>query len=114
VGHRSARHPRLVVTQGHLQGKVIELAADDLVIGRHADSDIVLDTPYVSRSHLRVRQDAMGTWVTDLRTIGGTLVNGARIRGDTLLCEGDEVDIGGLTLTYHAAQTPAAERAHSL
>ena len=108
VGRTEPRRPRLVVTHGDLRGRVIEVPQADVVIGRHPDSDVVLESPYVSRSHLRVRQGADGTWVTDLRTVGGTTVNGVRIKVPTLLNDGDEVCLGGLTLAYDAGDvTPA-------
>jgi pSer/pThr/pTyr-binding forkhead associated (FHA) protein len=108
VGRDTPRRPRLVVTHGHPRGQVIEVGQAEVVIGRHPDSDVVLDSPYVSRSHLRITHDDAGTWATDLRTVGGTTVNGTRIRGPTLLQDGDEVGIGGVTLTYDAGvATPA-------
>lgn len=101
----SAIRERLVVTRGHLRGQVIEVAGREreLVLGRDPDCDVVLDTPYVSRMHLRLRHDRFGTSVTDLRTMGGTAVNGVRIRGTTVLHDGDEVELGGITLRYEVA-----------
>jgi pSer/pThr/pTyr-binding forkhead associated (FHA) protein len=107
LGHAAPRRPRLVVTHGHLRGQVIEVVQSDVIIGRHPDSDVVLASPYVSRSHLRVRQDDSGTWVTDLRTVGGTTVNGTRVHRPTLLHDGDEVCLGGITLVYEAGADPA-------
>jgi pSer/pThr/pTyr-binding forkhead associated (FHA) protein len=96
-----------VVTHGHPRGQVIEVAQADVIIGSHPDSDVILASPYLSRSHLRVSQDGSGTWATDLRTIGGTTVNGTRIHRPTLLHDGDEVGLGGITLVYEAGADPA-------
>jgi pSer/pThr/pTyr-binding forkhead associated (FHA) protein len=107
VGRRS-RCPKLVVKHGRLRGQVFEVRGAELVLGCDPDGDITLDTPNVSRSHVRLTQDCGGTWVTDLHTVGGTTVNGERIRGITRLHPGDELVVGDVTLVFVPATVPAA------
>jgi DNA-binding NtrC family response regulator len=49
-------------------------------IGREAGNDIVIDDPFVSRTHLEVRVYPDGVQVADLDTKNGTHFQGARIR----------------------------------
>jgi len=63
---------------------------DGLVIGRDEGSDIVLNDPAVSRSHLRIRRAASGWIAEDLGSKGGSFLNGRiflteeLVYGDTL------------------------------
>jgi pSer/pThr/pTyr-binding forkhead associated (FHA) protein len=94
--------PRLVVTWGPLRGQVVELDRDEVVIGRHRGCDVILDSPHVSGRHAKVTRSGTGMHITDLRTLGGTLVNGARARGPVPLGHGDEVSLGGVTLVFQS------------
>ncbi|MFA7265609.1 MAG: FHA domain-containing protein [Candidatus Nanopelagicales bacterium] len=72
-----------------------------VVLGRGADSDIVLADPLVSRSHCRVVQTAAALVVTDLQSSHGTYINGSRIvesvlsPGDTLTVGNTDIDVDG-------------------
>src|SRR5690242_14553617 len=83
---RTARRPRLVVTGSLVpEDLIVPLARGELLVGSSAGSGLVLDVPGVSRMHARLVRDATGTWITDLRTVAGTQVNGQRILAPTLL-----------------------------
>ncbi len=64
-------------------------------IGREMGAnDVVLDNPQVSRRHLQVLlQNGIYT-LRDLRSTNGTYVNGNQVKADTLLNDGDLVNIG--------------------
>jgi hypothetical protein len=67
----------------------------ELLIGRHARCDIVLDDPSVSRRHARLLFRDHKWIIQDLRSTNGTIVNGARVgrselRPGDLLALGDE------------------------
>jgi hypothetical protein len=68
-------------------------AQDELLVGRQASCDVVLNGPYVSRRHARlVFRD--GNWIVqDLKSTNGTEVNGLSV-GRCELCAGDELAIG--------------------
>jgi len=91
-----------------------------LVIGRDADSDLVVSGIEVSRRHAVLRRSARGYLLTDVSR-NGTYVNGRRIDGSRVLRAGDMLRIGeeefqfeAGSATYDTAATPAAPRTQRL
>jgi FHA domain len=83
--------------------------AGELVVGREqGSSDLVIDDPGVSRRHAAVRALAGGITIEDLDSSNGTFVNGAPIRGEVVLAEGDEVRVGGTVFSVHGAEAATA------
>jgi hypothetical protein len=96
----------VVTSAGTLQGNVVDLAADDLVLGRNPGCDVVLDDPHVSRTHARLHRAGDDIVIVDLGSTSGTSVNGTRISRPFVLMNGDEVDVGGVTLRFEEANVP--------
>jgi hypothetical protein len=73
-------------------------AESEMLIGRHASCDVVLDDLVVSRRHAQLRfRD--GRWILqDLASTNGTLVNGVTV-GRCELRPGDLVELGDARLT---------------
>ena len=81
---------KLEAITGEFTGK--EVSVDrDMLIGRHQDADLLLQSADVSRRHaaLLLKQDAL--YVQDLKSSNGTFVNDARVENETLLKDGDIV-----------------------
>ncbi len=79
-------------------GTRIPLKHWEVSIGRSKLSDVVLDPPFVSRSHavLTFRE---GTWsIADLKSKNGVEVNGARIEEPRAVKYGDIISIAGLKM----------------
>jgi len=74
-------------------GKMCQVDAAGITIGRDVQNDIVLEDPAVSRSHARVTREHDGLVIYDAST-NGTLVNGRRITGAARFGVGDELQIG--------------------
>jgi hypothetical protein len=73
------RRPMHSTIRLRVAGEPFELAlGDDLTIGR-ADTSIVVQTPALSRSHLRVRRGVRGPEALDLGSRNGTTLGGARL-----------------------------------
>ena len=72
-----------------------------LSIGRHADSDIIIDHMGVSGKHARVGVDGQSVVLTDLKGTNGTFVNGRRVE-QTDLRPNDWITIGKHILTLKA------------
>ncbi len=71
----------------------------ELLIGRGAPADIVLDDAKISRRHCWLRVDTHGiATVEDAGSAGGTYFNGTQLRGIQALTEADELRVGGFTL----------------
>ncbi len=69
-----------------------------MVLGRGPDADFVIEDPYASGSHLRVRPAESSLLLTDLDSPGGTFVNGKRASGPTMLDPGDIIQVGKTVL----------------
>jgi Nif-specific regulatory protein len=85
--------PRLLAIAGPLKGSVLELAADEVVIGRDPSNELVLNDRSASRRHAAVRRTEEGFKIVDLGSHNGTVVND--IRGEEhLLKQADRIQLG--------------------
>ena len=87
-----------------LQGQEVEVK-HDVLIGRHQDCDVVLQSSAISRRHaaLAVRDDQL--WLSDLNSSNGTFVNDLKIVQETLLAAGDIVQFANLKFALLAENT---------
>jgi ABC transport system ATP-binding/permease protein len=69
------------------------LVASEVLIGRRADSDVVLENQHVSRHHAKLLKTADGYLIKDLESTYGTFVNESRIKTQ-LLKHGDTISLG--------------------
>ena len=68
--------------------------ANEMVIGRGEQADLLLADITVSRRHASVRQDGHTVVVTDLESANGTYVNGKRVFDGTRVEDGDVIRLG--------------------
>jgi hypothetical protein len=84
-----------------IDGRVVPLSADRVVLGRSRECDIQIDDGNVSRRHAELDRDGDSGWtVVDLGSTNGTEVNGRRITKRTTLDDGDRIGIGGTELVF--------------
>ena len=86
-------HGVLVIRSGDLTGSRFTLSKDVTLIGRHPESDILLDDITVSRRHAEVIKTASALIVRDLGSLNGTYVNQTRV-DEFALKHGDELQVG--------------------
>lgn len=99
-GPAAAEVPRLIGAQGVYSGRVFEITAPSMVIGRDAANDIALpDDSTVSRKHAVIASAGGEFTITDQGSSNGTFVNGARITSQKL-APGDEIQIGGTKFRF--------------
>lgn len=91
----------LVVRSGPQAGATFALDAAVTRLGRHPDSDIMLDDITVSRRHAEIRRDGDRYDIVDDGSLNGTYVNGDRVDRAELR-QGDEVQIGKFRLVFFA------------
>jgi phosphoserine phosphatase RsbU/P len=83
----------------------IPLTGGAMVIGRAADSQILLESTTVSRHHAELRQDESGRWIIrDMGSRNGTLING-RPAKEQVLYHRDQIQIGSFQLALVAPGT---------
>lgn len=83
----------LVHVQGTELGRVREIKADSLLLGRSVDADLWLGDDGVSRKHARLIREGSGYVVEDLGSANGTFVQGERITRFKL-SDGDQIQLG--------------------
>ncbi len=84
----------------------------EIVLGRAATSDVVLDHDGISRRHAAVRRRGDGLLVTDLGSTNGTLVNNAAITAPRRVSAGDVITLGPATAIV--ATSSAARKARQV
>ena len=105
----------LIVVNGPKAGTRYDLTRGDLFIGRSPDLKLVLAEPEVGWRHCQIRQQGSRFLIVDLRTSGGTYVNGIR-SAERWLENRDQIGIGKTILMFRSGHAddddvvvPAAE-----
>jgi phosphoserine phosphatase RsbU/P len=75
-----------------------QLKRDQVRIGRSPENDIAIHDPSVSRLHATIERTPEGFLIQDLGSRNGVMVNGQRIQTPTRITEGDEIQLGDVTL----------------
>ncbi len=100
VGAGHAERPR----------RSFRLDADEITVGRAAESDVVVDDLGASRHHCRIVRGADGEWLLlDSGSRNGTYVNGVNVRAQPLR-EGDKIQLGSGTALRFSFRTQPDER----
>jgi class 3 adenylate cyclase len=76
-------------------------------IGRQQGNDLVLDLPTLSRRHALIAREDDGYAVSDLHSRNGTLVNRMAVTRPARLRDGDEIQIGEVTLRFRCMRPHA-------
>jgi CRP-like cAMP-binding protein len=95
---------RLEITRGHPRwvGRSYEVE-DQLIVGRQAPARLLLPSELLSPQHCRVFRAATGgrIWIEDLDSLNGCAVNDRKVGRQTVLRDGDRIQIGGFELCVH-------------
>lgn len=105
-----AMPPRVIILSGPGAARTIDPCKAGVVIGRHADADVTLQSGAVSRRHARLTWEQGQVFVEDLGSSNGTFVNDSRISGRTRLRPGDLLRIGASVLRLATPATAEPER----
>jgi pSer/pThr/pTyr-binding forkhead associated (FHA) protein len=97
----------LVVRNGPQAGAAFGLDTAITRLGRHPDSEIILDDITVSRRHADIVRDSSSYVVHDAGSLNGTYVNAERV-DQAVLRQGDELQVGKFRLVFFEAGTGAS------
>jgi len=76
-------------------------------VGRSRDCELILPDVLLSRRHAELLHSDAGWLLRDLGSLNGTRLNGTRVTRDTLLRDGDVVEIADWSLAYRDAEAPS-------
>jgi pSer/pThr/pTyr-binding forkhead associated (FHA) protein len=94
ASEKRAKGRLVAVANGDGKGRVFEIDAAAVTVGRGHANDIPLDDEFASTQHARLEARADGVWLEDVGSTNGTVVNGMRIDGPRKLSPGDVIRIG--------------------
>jgi pSer/pThr/pTyr-binding forkhead associated (FHA) protein len=102
LGGKDMDPPALRIMNGVDEGKRVEITEDqtEITIGRMPECDLVLDDQNTSRRHCLIKRTWNGFTAQDLGSKNGVLLNGVRIEGPQNIKDGDEIQVGGVKLTF--------------
>jgi pSer/pThr/pTyr-binding forkhead associated (FHA) protein len=91
--------PSLIVRNGSQAGEAFALHDPLTRLGRHPDSEIILDDITVSRRHAEVERTGNQWVVRDSGSLNGTYVNQQRV-DQVALRQGDELQVGKFRMVF--------------
>jgi serine phosphatase RsbU (regulator of sigma subunit)/pSer/pThr/pTyr-binding forkhead associated (FHA) protein len=100
----------LVLLKGG-ESTIYELKQHEMVMGRHTDCQIHLDSNMVSRKHARVICEDSTWYVEDLGSGNGTVINGQRITSKAVLKHDDRIKVGPMLLRFEDSTTAITTKA---
>jgi len=90
---------RFTVISGPFRGQTFEIPRGRFIIGREPDSQLSLDSSFVSRHHCVLLMDDYTVRIRDLGSKNGTYVNRDQTRlGERILVHGDTVRVGDMVI----------------
>jgi DNA-binding winged helix-turn-helix (wHTH) protein len=85
--------PILIGQSGDQRGRRWAIIHEGIILGRGEECDVVIADRQVSRQHARITRKHGCTYLEDLDSKNGTCRNGAPVKGEVELSDGDVVQI---------------------
>ncbi|MDM1020521.1 FHA domain-containing protein [Acinetobacter sp. VNK23] len=99
---------KLQAITGEFTGQEINVERD-MLVGRHQDADILLQSADVSRRHAALLLKDQQLWVQDLNSSNGTFINDLRIEQETELHDGDMLQFASFVFSVLAPASQNSE-----
>ncbi len=94
----------LTAINGAAFGKRFELDRPKMIMGRHPECELTLDSGSVSRQHACINTQGKEFLLEDLKSRNGTFLNGRLINEPTRINDGDLIRICDLEFSFHAQE----------
>ncbi len=105
---------KLLVVHGRPQGKSLLFPCGEFMFGRGEECHVRPNSDWVSRQHCLLRVTGEGVHLRDLGSRNGTLVNGARLKGERRLENGDRLQVGPLVFELELEEAATSSETLSL
>lgn len=99
---------KLQAITGEFTGQELNIERD-MLVGRHQDADILLQSADISRRHAALLLKDQQLWVQDLNSSNGTFINDARVEQETELHDGDILQFASFVFSVFAPTVTEAE-----
>lgn len=100
---------KLILKSGPNAGTEYPLAKDEVILGRDAKSDVVINDTEVSRKHARLIKNGDDYFYEDLGSTNGSFIQGQKLSTITLLKPGMTINIGEtIALDYEMKSTDSS------
>ncbi|HEX2121165.1 MAG TPA: SpoIIE family protein phosphatase [Thermoanaerobaculia bacterium] len=94
---------RLTVIQPNLAPLKLDLSEPTITLGRATDCTVPIKDRYLSRRHAEIAFTA-GEWIVrDCGSVNGTLLNGTKLSGTSILKPGDRIVLGDSEVIFEPA-----------
>jgi ABC-type multidrug transport system ATPase subunit/pSer/pThr/pTyr-binding forkhead associated (FHA) protein len=104
----NAQYPHLlIIKEGPFAGKTYPLEGTEIIVGRDPGATIQIDSPGVSRRHVRLTLQNTQFLLEDLGSSNGTFVNGEQLVQPRILKNGDVVGLGRMIHLEYQVILPA-------
>lgn len=100
IGDIPAGAASLIVRNGPQPGSILVLHNRLTRLGRHPDSELLLDDITVSRRHAEIEQVGDGWRVRDAGSLNGTYLNNERV-DDSAIHHGDQLQVGKFRMLFY-------------
>ena len=105
ASHDEERPPRLILTHDGKMIKDLTIDKPRVIIGRSDHNDLRIDSRFVSRNHAMLIRNGNATFLMDLNSTNGTIVNSRRISNQVLM-HNDIISLGNHRIKFvHPAAT---------
>ena len=88
-----------------LRGSVLPVIAGRSVVGRARQSQVVIDSPDVSRTHAAISRQPGATTIEDLGSTHGTALNGVAVHRPLAVHHGDQLRFGSVVAVFEDRDT---------
>ena len=100
---------RLTVLQPNLAPQKLDLSISPITLGRATDCTVPIKDRYLSRRHAEIAY-ASGEWIVrDCGSVNGTMLNGTKINGSSVLRPGDRIVLGDSEIIFQPGEEVSSQ-----